>query len=144
MKCKKCDSDRAVKSGFVKGEQRYQCKDCGCQFVPTRAHGRAKKDKTLAVWLYLHGLSFRTIAKLFKVTPKAIYDWVKKYAQENYVKPVPQGELVVIELDEMWHYLQSKKPNSGFGRLIVAIPINSSTGRSEGVTMLHLQDFTGD
>ena len=109
MGCKKCAGERHVKSGFIKGEQRYKCKDCGCQFVPTRERGRTKKDKMLAVWLYLHGLSFRTIAKLFKVTPKTIYDWVKKYAQGNYVKPVPQGDLVVIEPDEMWHYLQSKK-----------------------------------
>ena len=142
--CKKCESTHHVKSGFITGEQRYLCKKCGCKFVPTRQRGRPQKDKLLAVWLYLHGLSFRTIAKLFRVTPKTIYDWVKKYAQENYVKPVPQGDLVVVELDEMWHYLGSKKRNSGSGRLIVAIPINSSTGKSADATMLHLQDFTSD
>ena len=71
MKCKKCESEKYTKCGFIKGEQRYECKECGCKFVPTRQHGKPKKDKLLAVWLYMHGLSFRTIAKLFKVTPKA-------------------------------------------------------------------------
>jgi transposase-like protein len=144
MHCKKCGSEKHVKAGFIGGEQRYLCKDCGCKFVPTRQHGKPKKDKLLAVWLYLHGLSFRTIAKLFKVSPKAIFDWVKTFAKENYVKPAPQGEATVVELDEMWHYLHSKKDKSGFGKLIAAIPVSSSTGNAEGVTMLHFQGFTND
>ena len=141
MRCKKCGGDKHVKSGFVKGEQRYKCKDCGCKFVPTRHHGRPEKDKLLAVWLYMHGLSFRAIAKLFKVSVKATYDWVKAYAKEKYVKPEPKGRAVIVELDEMWHYLYSKKDKSGYGRLIAAIPVNSSTGNAEDATMLHFQNF---
>jgi hypothetical protein len=34
-------------------------------------------------------------------------------------------EATVDELDEMWHYLPSKKTSSGSGRLIVAIPAGS-------------------
>ena len=144
MNCKKCGSDNRVKSGFIKGEQRYKCKNCGCKFVPTRHHGKPEKDKLLAVWLYMHGLSFRTIAKLFKVTHRAVYVWVKTYAKENYSKPEPKGEAVIVELDEMWHYLHSKKDRSGSGRLIVAIPVSLSTGNVEAVTMLHLQRFMND
>ncbi len=33
-KCKKCESNEYVKAGFVKAEQRYKCKKCGCQFMP--------------------------------------------------------------------------------------------------------------
>jgi transposase len=144
MYCKKRGSKKHVKAGFVSGEQRYLCKDCGCKFVPTRHRGKPQRDKMLVVWLYLHGLSFRTIAKLFKVSHKAIYDWVKAFAKENYVKPEPQGEAVVVELDEMWHYLCSKKDKSGFGKLIAAIPVNLSTGSVESATMLHFQGFTKD
>ena len=142
--CKKCGGESHVKAGFIKGEQRYLCKECGCKFVPTRHHGKPKKDKLLAVWLYLHGLSFRTIAKLFKVTPKAVHDWVKAFAKENYVKPEPQSEAVIVELDEMWHYLKNKKTKSGSGRLIAAIPVNLSTGNAEDAITLHFQDFTAD
>ncbi len=142
--CKKCGSINYVKAGFIQGEQRYKCKDCGCKFVPTRHHGRPEKDKLLAVWLYSHGLSFRTIAKFFKVSVKAVFDWVKAYAKTNYTKPEPKGEAVIVELDEMWHYLHSKKDRYGYGRLIVVIPINLSTGNAEGATMLHFQSFTSD
>jgi transposase len=142
--CKKCGSERYVKSGSVKGEQRYKCKACGCQFVPTRQQGKPERDKLLAVWLYMHGLSFRTIAKLFKVTHKAVYDWVKAYAVRNYVKPEPQGNAVIVELDEMWHFLHSKKDKSGYGKLIAVIPVSLSTGNAEGGTMLHFQGFSSD
>ena len=144
ISCKKCGSTTHVKAGFIKGEQRYLCKDCGCKFVPTRRRGASQKQKLTAVWLYSHGLSFRAIAKFFGVNVRTAYIWVKSFAEENYIKPEPGGEAVVIELDEMRHYLQSKKTNFGSGRLIAAIPISSSTGNAEDETMIHLQSFTND
>ena len=144
ISCKKCGSVRHVKAGFISGEQRYLCKECGCKFVPTRQRGVDSKTKLTAVWLYSHGLSFRAIAKFFGVDVRSVFVWVKSFAKENYVKPAPEGEAVIVELDEMWHYLHSKKPNSGSGRLIVVIPVNLSTGNVEGETMLHLQGFIPD
>ena len=142
MYCKKCGGENHVKAGFIKGEQRYLCKECGCKFVPTRQKGKDEKTKMTAVWLYCHGFSFRTIAKFFKVDVRSAFNWVKAFAKENYVKPEPADDAeIVLELDEMWHYLHDKKTNSGFGRLIVAIPINLSTGNVEGETLLHLQGF---
>jgi len=140
--CKKCGSEKQVKAGFIKGEQRYLCKGCGCKFVPTRQHGKPDNTKLTAVWLYCHGLSLRTIAKYFKVNVSSVFIWVKKFAQKNYTKPAPSSDGVIVELDEMWHYLRSKKLKSGYGRLIVAIPINLSTGNAEGEIMLHFQDST--
>ena len=142
MSCKKCYSESRVKAGFIDGEQRYLCKDCGCKYVPTRQKGRPEKDKLLAVWLYSHGLSLRTIAKFFKVSAKSVYVWIKTFAKQNYTKPEPQSDAVVVELDEMWHFLNNKKTKSGYGRLIVAIPINLLTGNAEGAITLHFQDFT--
>ena len=63
-----------------------------------------------------------------------MYDWVRAFGIETYEKPVPQGD-VVVELDEMWHFVQSKKPNSGSGKHIVALLVNSSTGNVESVTV---------
>jgi transposase-like protein len=137
--CKKCKSQNYVKAGFVTGEQRYLCKDCGCKFVPTRQKGKCEKTKMTAVWLYCHGFSFRTIAKFFNVNVRSVFNWVKAYAKANYVKPIPESDAVVIELDEMWHFIQSKKLQSGFGRLIAVIPINLSTGSVEGEIKLHFQ-----
>jgi transposase len=143
MKCKKCGGENHVKAGFIKGEQRYKCKDCKCQFVPARPRrGKSDATKSLAIWLYLHGLSFRAIGKLFSITHKTVLDWVRTFARNNYIKPEPQGKSVIVELDEMWHFLGSKKNKSGYGRLIAVIPINLSTGNAEGEIMLHFQGFT--
>ena len=122
MVCKKCGIANSVKAGFISGEQRYRCKDCGCKYVPTRQRGKPEKDKLLAVWLYMHGLLFRAIAKLFRVTPKAVYDWVKAYAKANYVKPEPVGEAVVVELDEMWHFIHSKNKSLDMESLLPRYP----------------------
>jgi len=141
MYCKKYNGENHVIAGFIKGEQRYLCKDCGCKFVPTRQRGKDKKTKLTAVWLYCHGLSFRTIAKLFKVNVRSVFNWVKAFAIENYVKPEPpEDSVIMLELDEMWHYVNSKKTKFGYGRLIVAIPINLSTGNVEGETLIHFQN----
>jgi transposase len=142
--CKKCGSNRYVKAGKVGGEQRYKCKDCGCQFVPTRHKGRSANTKIVALFLYVSGLSLRRIAKAVKTDVHAVYRWILEYGRANYEKPEPQGEAVIVELDEMWHYLRSKKQKFGYGKLIAAIPVNLSTGNAEGATMLHFQGFTND
>ena len=106
---KKCQSSEYTKAGFVKGEQRYKCKKCGCQFVPTRHKGKSAEEKLKAVKLYAHGLSFRAIAKLLKVSAQSVFTWVKKFAENNYAKPTPTDDGVVIELDKMWHFFCAPK-----------------------------------
>jgi len=140
--CKKCGSADVVKAGKINGNQRYKCKKCGCQFQPNRRKGKAESTKRLAVLLYLCGLSMRTIAKIVKTDVHAVYRWIRRFAEDHYEKPTPKSEAVIIELDEMWHFIKDKKTNSGYGRLIAAIPVNLSTGSAEGEIMLHLQNFT--
>ncbi len=40
--CKRCHSARTIKSGVFNGNQRYQCRDCGCVFINNSSvlHGR--------------------------------------------------------------------------------------------------------
>ena len=127
MECRKCGSKHNVKNGKVSGVQRYKCKECGFQFTKETANGHSEEERNKAIALYLLGLSMRTIAKLFRVNVTTILYWIRNFAIKNYEKTTPQGA-VVIELDEMWHFLESKKQNSGSGKLIVALPVNSLTG----------------
>ena len=62
----------------------------------------------MAVWLYAHGFSFRTIAKFLKVSTRSVFVWVKAFAEKNYAKPESANAEAIIELDEMWHFLSSK------------------------------------
>jgi hypothetical protein len=45
---------------------------------------------------------------MFKVSTPAVLRWVRLFAEKTYEKPEP-GEAVIVEIDEMWHYLGSKK-----------------------------------
>ena len=118
MKCKRCKSEKISKNGRRKGKQCYLCCECRHQF--TSESGRhTPQEENIAVLLYCLGLSFTAIAQVLFVHPSTILRWVRKYAQENCEKSIPQGE-IIVELDEMWHFVHAKKTKYGFGRLTVA------------------------
>jgi transposase-like protein len=130
-KCKKCQSNSYVKAGFVNGEQRYKCRECGCQFVPTREKGMSGDKKLTIICLYINGLSFRAIGKILKVHHSAVHRFIKKFAIENYEKPTPiDSSEIALELDEMWHYTKDKKTSYGYGKLIAETPSNLLTGNA--------------
>jgi transposase len=106
MVCPKCSASRFVKNGFVKDIQRYKCKNCACQYTRPEARGRPLSQKLLAVTLYVHGLSLNALAKLFGISTPGMLDWVRTYARRHYEKPIPTSKVLMLELDEMWHYLQ--------------------------------------
>src|SRR4051794_3264189 len=45
-------------------------------------------------------------AKLLGVSTPTIQVWLEQFAQAYAQKPEPEERAVVIELDEMWHYLK--------------------------------------
>jgi len=81
------------------------------------------------------GLSFRTIAALFYLNASTILRWVRAYAESHYDKPLPKGE-IIVELDEMCHFIKLKKTSCGFGKPIVEqldslLTGNAGTGRAK-------------
>ena len=67
--------------------------------------------------LYVSGLSMNRTAKLLGVSTPTIQAWLEQFAATYAQKPEPEGRAVVIELDEMWHYLKKSPSRSGSGRL---------------------------
>ena len=106
--CPKCQSIEVVKNGKAQGKQRHKCKSCSLQFTRLTPRGRPAQEKAMAVTLYTLGLSIRAIARLIGVSPTAVLKWIKTFAKTHYEKPAP-GDAIIVELDEMWHYLGSKK-----------------------------------
>ena len=109
LRCKRCGSEERVKNGFMRGKQRYRCKACGLNFTDTPPRGMPPAMKVTAVLLYLSGLSMNRTAKLLGVSTPSVMTWIEQLAKTYAQKPEPEGRAVVVELDEMWHYL--KKSN---------------------------------
>jgi len=120
------------------------CKKCGYQFVPTLQKGFAEQTKLTACLLYMSGLSLRTIARLLNTSAASVLSWVRKFALQHYEKPQPTSETVVIQLDEMWHFLHLKKTNFGYGKHTDLIQDRSLTGDVAIVISIRLKNYSKD
>lgn len=89
--CPKCNSTNIIKRGIIRGEQRFNCKDCNFLFTDrtdiNKPHPDSKPPevKKLAHKLYLKGNGFRDIKDIVEdtfenvtVSVKTIIEWVKK------------------------------------------------------------------
>ena len=116
--CRACGSMRNSKWGSRRGKQCYRCCECGFQFT-IESDRRSRLEVRRAITLYCLGFSFRTIGKLMSYHHTTILNWITTFAKENHLKPIPKAE-IFVELEEMHHYIQSKKTNHGFGKYIDA------------------------
>ena len=84
--------------------------------------------KALAVVLYSLGrMSYEMIGYVFGVSGVAVYKWVKAAGERLPEPRIPVG-LDDIQMDEMHHFLVSKKRNAGSGKPMRLIWIEPSPG----------------
>ena len=107
--CPQCQSDRLVNNGSVAGKPKKLCKRCGFQFTRTTPRGKPLTTKINAVLFYLSGISMHRIAFLLRVSAQSVLNWIRTFAKAHEEKPEPAGKTIVLQLDEMWHYLKRKR-----------------------------------
>ena len=90
--------------------------------------------KVTAVLLYLSGLSMNRTAQLLGVSTPSVMAWIERFAEVYAQKPEPEGRAVVVELDEMWHFLKKSGTSSGSGRLGIGLQGAWLTGSAAVVT----------
>lgn len=126
--CPRCGSAASRKNGSTNGKPKRKCKTCGYQYSSGGLKGFSPALQHLAVVLYLHGLSLRTVAKLLRTTATSVQRWVKLLAEKHGQRPEAEpGGAVIMELDEpersgdgrrqLWHFLKKNPASYGFGRL---------------------------
>ena len=130
MECPKCKNSHVVKNGSVKGIRKHLCRNCGFQFTRSTPKGKPLKTKILAVVLYMSGLSLNRIGKICGVSGQSVLNWIKDFAAKHAERPKSEGQMVILELDELWHFLQKKDTSSGFGRQWIAFPVDCWIGNS--------------
>jgi hypothetical protein len=125
MHCGRCSSESFYKSGRMNGRQRYRCRDCGYNF--TRPHGRGfpLEMKLWALRLYKEGIGFRGIGRLLGVSNVTVLKWMRDIGTQLKQQvlsqlPADVDAMDIIEIDEMWHYIQKNSKNYGYGLLCLA------------------------
>ena len=133
--CKKCQSERYVKSGHTRDHQRYKCKDCGCQFTDTKRRGVHPALKSFAIVLYVYcGVSMGKIARLYRISTVAVLKWIKAAALEaKPINPVSESDIVMI--DELWHFVNGKKTKYGSGEPLMGYRVDLLDGNWAIVAM---------
>ena len=125
--CKKCQSEKYVKSGHIRGKQRYQCKVCGCQFTNTKPRGVDPALKAFAVVLYSFcGVSMGNLGRIFKVSTVAVLKWIKAAAARVEEEKRSSAEIVMV--DEFWHFVNGKKTKFGCGEPLMGyrVPLSDT------------------
>jgi transposase-like protein len=141
VKCKNCQSLRTIKSGLVRGKQRYQCKECGVHFVKgdARTCDEIAALKALCVMFYSLGKGFyNMLGKIFGRNRSLIYRWIRE-AELHTGEPAIDGEITQIEFDEVWHFIESKKENFESSKPLIAV----AGGQSPGFSGVVIAQFSG-
>jgi len=142
--CKKCRSERTVKSGIIAGRQRYKCKDCGSTFREgdKRTNDKVAAKKALCILLYSMAKgSFRMIGRILGIDHVLVYRWIRAFG-ENLPEPEVSGDIQQMEFDEMWHFIGSKKENFGSSKPLTVAQGEPWHGCSAIVILKHSRDFT--
>jgi len=112
--CPVCGSEHLIKNGSVhNGKPKYQCKSCGRQFVINPTNSPVSQEiKQLIDRLLLERISLRGIARVTQVS----WSWLQDYVNQKLARTAPQVKVpgkplgkLIIECDEMWSFVDSKK-----------------------------------
>ena len=116
IRCPHCEQgDQQVKVGRNRsGSQRYLCRYCRRKYTPQPNHaGYSPAIHRQAVEQYVDGGNFRRIGRQLKVSHTSVMNWVNQQADTLPDQPpVPDGELSVNELDEVFTFIGAKKTKS--------------------------------
>ena len=126
MDCPRCKSSNYTKAGFVKGIQRYKCKECQYLYtVSEKSTAKPMAMKRQALHLYLEGLGFRSIGRILRVSNVSVMKWIRAFGEQaNNIKS--EQDIDVIEMDELHTYIGQKKAIAGYVLLLIGIGRDSS------------------
>ena len=116
MRCPSCGANwRQMKAGFNQsGSQRYKCGECKRAYTPeAKEKGYSQETRMLAMRMYVEGSSQRSIARILKISPQSVSNWINAYVSKLPSTPKPDKPKVA-ELDELYTFLKQKKTKSTF------------------------------
>ena len=96
------------------GSQKYRCNECRSVYTPEpNPNGYSEETKLLAVRMYVEGNSYGAIARILKVNPQSVANWVRAHTAQLPPAPLP-AKVKKAELDELYTFIGQKKTKSTF------------------------------
>lgn len=121
-KCPKCQSNETIKSGVIKGRQRFHCKNCNYFFTVNKDGKQIDPYYVIkALQLYIEGVSLREIERLIGVSHVSVLNWVKKYKIQAPENNDYHPTYKVLKHAELIDYLNDKDQIKDSGMIITEL-----------------------
>lgn len=122
INCPKCQNTHVVKSGIVKGRQRYNCKSCNYSFTVLKDGKNIDPYYVIkALQLYIEGVSLREIERLIGISHVSVLNWVRKYKikapENNEYRPTYK----VLKHAELIEFLTNRDAIKNSGMIITEL-----------------------
>jgi transposase-like protein len=118
QECRKCGSTNIVKNGHRgNGKQKYKCHGCGSYGTLKVEAKYSPERKAEILRAYQERSSMRGIGRTFGVARQTLATWLREaaVALPDYPPVAEAHEDDVLELDEVWSFVGSKKTPDGSG-----------------------------
>jgi Zn-finger domain-containing protein len=111
-----------VKSGVLKGRQRYRCKSCAYHFTVLKK-GKQIADYyvTKALQLYLEGVSYREIERILGVSHVSVMNWVRKYRLKRPEQAAYHPSYRILTLGELQRFYADPANLKGAGMIVTEL-----------------------
>ena len=124
MHCKYCLDERLVKNGYVRGKQRYRCQSCfKNQVVGDKRVKYTNEIRRQALAMYLNSGGIRSIGRVLNVPFQLVSQWIenagKIVEREILGRQMQPRHINILELDELFTYIQKNSSKSEFGWLLI-------------------------
>lgn len=120
--CPNCTSNQYVKSGIIKGRQRFKCKKCNYYFTVNKIGKQIDAYYVnKALQLYLEGLTYREIERILGISHVSIINWVKKY---NIKRPKGfeyHSTYKIVSAKELANYFSNTTNVKGAGLVVTEL-----------------------
>jgi len=111
------NGEEYIKNGKTKdGRQKYKRKSDGKIVTDGAKEQYDIENKLMAIILYLNGMTFSKLSKIYGVAHSTIIYWCDKLTDEikNKFQMSDIQSINDIEIDELYHFLDSKKKEFTF------------------------------
>ena len=116
IKCKFCSSLKIIKSGFVRGSQRFKCRSCGKNFIEgdkRENDSYSKEMRNMVIRMYLNNCGIRRIAHILKLPLSTTFGWIRKAGKivDEMVKSKNEEfeKIDILEMDELFTYVKKNQ-----------------------------------